>query len=177
MHLLSRLASIIKVYDGKTDATLSDVKFTGVFEDDKGKVSVSATGVFLDSTAKNNKLVLVSSTLSGDRSSNYKISDSSKWARGTILKATPTVTVTARINANWWKGSSWYGYYTRDVCDVSYFATGLSGMLSGSVSWNGSSEQTEVNNGYSIEGTWTFTPSDTNYDSVTGTSTLTCSKQ
>ena len=164
-----------KQYDGKTDATLSDVKFTGVFESDTGQVNVTSTGIFTDSSAGNNKWVLVTSTLSGDRSKNYKISDSSKWAKGNITKATPTVTVTARIKAKWWKGSSWYGYYTGDVCDVSYNATGLSGGLIGSVSWNGSSEQTEVNSGSSTEGTWTFTPNDTNYDSVTGTCTLTCS--
>ncbi|XEG69687.1 YDG domain-containing protein [Pseudomonas sp. abacavir_1] len=82
-----------KVYDGNTDAQLSDIALVGVVAGDEGKVAGNGSGSFVDRNAGNDKSVSGSNVaLSGDEASNYSFDTGARIGTADITRKVLTAT-------------------------------------------------------------------------------------
>ncbi|GBL57461.1 filamentous hemagglutinin [Pseudomonas citronellolis] len=82
-----------KVYDGNTDAQLSDIALVGVVAGDEGKVAGNGSGSFVDRNAGSDKSVSGSNVaLSGDEASNYSFDTGARIGTADITRKVLTAT-------------------------------------------------------------------------------------
>ncbi|MBO4852514.1 MAG: filamentous hemagglutinin N-terminal domain-containing protein [Schwartzia sp.] len=125
-ELTVSFADISKTYDGTTDATAGAGALTGVIDNDKDKVGVTASAEYADENAGENKQVKYTSVaLTGDGAGNYTIATTATGS-GTINRKEVTASFTDGIRKT-------YDGTTNDVDKLGYAVASRTGKLDGVV--------------------------------------------
>ncbi len=153
-----------KVYDGKTDAVVTNVSLDGKVDGDN--VHAKADAAYTDANASDSPKTanVTNIRLEGTDAENYVLNATTTTATGTILQATPNGTPTfEKITAS-----------GKKLNEVVYDLSGILDVdgqtLAGTLTWNdGGDTEVKANQRYG----WTFRPADTtNYEVISGAEVL-----